>query len=402
VLEITAGPHRGQRLQFDSHQTCVVGRAATVNWQLLDDPWLSRHHFVLEFNPPRCYLRDLGSSSGTQVNGRQVAEAHLQDGDVITGGQTQIRVGIAGPPSPHTVSYRPGASAASANEPGEPARLAMPAGYEVIRQLGQGGMGVVYLARRPPSPEPVALKLILPESAVSERALSLFLREISVLCRLTHPRIVRFLEMGTMQGQFFFAMEYVETVDLHEALAHLPERRRIQPLCRLACQVLDGLGYAHAAGFVHRDLKPSNLLIQRQGDALAAKISDFGLAKDFQNAGFSGMTCAGQALGTVAYMAPEQVLDARSARPPADIYSLGATLYSWLTRRPAFDFGGRKDKLAVILEDEPVPLTQVCPWVPAGLAAVVHRALRREPEQRFPDAEAMRQALQPFVEEVVP
>jgi serine/threonine protein kinase len=386
VLEVIAGPHQGVRFEFDRHDTFLVGRAPTAHLQLLDDAYFSRHHLLLEFNPPHCYLRDLGSSNGTYVNGQKVAEGFLRDGDVISGGKTRIRFSLADA-APEPAQEPP----AAANVPAVPP---IP-GYEVLRPLGRGGMGAVYLARRLADGDRCAVKLILPEAAADERALQRFLREVRVLSRLEHPRIVRFREMGLAEGQFFFAMDYVETVDVQERLAHFPEAGRVRVLCALACQVLEGLGYAHAQGFIHRDIKPANILVGEREYKWYALLADFGLAKNFESAGLSGMTHDGHLLGTLPFMAPEQILSARDARPAVDLYSVGATLYHLLAGRFPHDFGKRKDRLAVILEDAPVPLAQVCPAVSAGLAEVVSRALAKDPHDRFPDAEAMRLALLP-------
>jgi serine/threonine-protein kinase len=405
ALEVVAGPHRGQRFQIGRHETFLVGRAPDVNLQLIDDAHFSRHHFLLEVNPPRCYLRDLGSSNGTFVNGERVRERFLRDGDVISGGKTRIRVSLPGhaPPPTLTRSAVPAPSLAGAWRTEAAAGSGVPVGgavqpvpgYHVERLLGQGGMGAVYLARRAVTGEPCALKVILPESAADERAMKRFLREVSVLSQLRHPRIVRFQEMGIHHGQFFFAMEYVPAVNLRDELTGLAEHRRVPLVSALACQVLEGLDYAHAQGFVHRDIKPANVLVARAG-GLSAKLADFGLAKNFENAGFSGMTHEGQVLGTVPFMAPEQVAQARSARPAVDLYSVGATLYHLLSGRYPHDFGQHKDPLAVILQEAPAPLRRHCPSAPEGLAAVIHRALARDPACRFPSASAMREALLPY------
>jgi serine/threonine-protein kinase len=387
VLEVIAGPHQGARFEFDRHDTFLIGRAPTAHLQLLDDAYFSRHHLLLEFNPPRCYLRDLGSSNGTFVNGQKVAECFLRDGDVISGGKTRMRLSLVG------AAPEPAAEAPAATDPGAVPPLL---GYEVLRPLGRGGMGAVYLARRQADGDLCALKLILPEAAADDRALQRFLREVRVLSRLDHPRIVRFREMGMAGGQFFFAMDYVETVDVAERLARFPEAGRVRILCALACQVLEGLQYAHAQGFIHRDIKPANILVGEREQKWYARLADFGLAKNFEGAGLSGMTHDGHLVGTLPFMAPEQVLSARDARPAVDLYAVGATLYYQLAGRFPHDFNKRKDRLAIILEDAPVPLSRVCPAVPAGLAEVVHRALARDPHDRFADAEAMRQALLPF------
>src|SRR4029077_20104415 len=150
------------------------------------------------------------------------------------------------------------------------------------------------------------LKVILPESAASERAMRVFLREISVLSMLRHPRIVHFDETGLAQGHFFFAMEYVEAADPAAVLAEVEPAARRRILVAVVCQCLEALAYAHAAGVVHRDVKPANLLVRWRGVRPQTKLADFGLAKHFQNAGFSGITHEGQGLGTIGFMAPEQ------------------------------------------------------------------------------------------------
>jgi serine/threonine protein kinase len=257
-------------------------------------------------------------------------------------------------------------------------------------------MGIVYLARVAGTGQPVALKVMVPESSTSERSVQLFLREVSVLSRLDHPRIVRFHETGFGNGQFYFAMEYVDAIEAESFLTGLSVAARIRTACGLVCQVLAGLEYAHGQSFVHRDVKPRNILVSREGKSLGAKLADFGLAKNFENAGFSGITRAGQTVGTLAYMAPEQSVDARLATPGSDIYSTGATLYRFLTGHPPHHFPRGKDPILVILEDEPIGVRDRCPDLPAGLADVVHRAIAREPSDRFAGAAEMRQALLPF------
>jgi serine/threonine-protein kinase len=415
VLEVVDGPHRGARFEFDRHETFLVGRAPAAALQLVDDPFFSRHHLMLEINPPRCYLRDLGSSNGTLVNGRRVGECHLNDGDEISGGRTRIRIALSsGPEVPRGVERTRTTALASTllPDPGEvltapraalgdpdppPTASPLPAvpGYEVERLLGRGGMGAVYLVRQRATRRKLALKVDLPEAA-SERAAQLFLREASVLSRLRHDRIVRFHEMGLTGGVFHFVMEYVDAVPIREVLENRDEAGRVRTCCAITSQVLEGLAHAHAGSFVHRDVKPGNILVARRGDAVEAKLSDFGLAKNFENAGLSGITREGQILGTLAFMAPEQVINARFSRPSVDVYAVGATLYHLLSGRLPFDPPGRKDAMAAILEEEPIPVEGHRPSVPAGLAAVVRRAMAKAPPDRYPSADALREALAPF------
>src|SRR5262249_19696340 len=149
-------------------------------------------------------------------------------------------------------------------------------GYELQKLLGSGGMGKVYLAKHLTDDQMFALKIIAPESASNEKAMNMFLREINVLSRLDHPRIVRFHEMGIATGLFFFVMEFVDTIDLMRLLDQLSSGTRVKVCAAVMCQVLEGLSHAHKQAFVHRDIKPANILVSRQGKKLRAKLADFG------------------------------------------------------------------------------------------------------------------------------
>ncbi len=412
-VEIVAGPHRGVRMDFYRRATLLVGRGDDTGLQLLDDPYFSRHHFQLEFDPPSCRLRDMGSSNGTQVNGRRVMDCFLHDGDEISGGQTRILFSELSRPVttqvdqptglPETCSFEPAMtdpreSSGTTNR----APLLQPPGFEILRSIGAGAMGSVYLARQRSTGREFALKLILPEAALSPNALTLFLREVSVLSQLDHPRIVRFFEIGETQGQFYFVMEYVPAIDLRSLMDSTSDCQRVALACSVIAVALEGLGYAHDRGIIHRDFKPSNLLVKWEGGLPMVKVADFGLAKSFMSAGFSGITPEARILGTLAYMAPEQALDSRFVRPAADLYSAGATLYDLLAGRPPYQFGLAGNALAIIAQNDPVPLTQLRPDLPPGLTGIVHRALARRPEERFPSAAEMRLALLPFAEGLVP
>jgi serine/threonine-protein kinase len=412
-VEVAAGPHAGLRREFHRRATLIVGRGDDAGLQLLDDPYFSRHHFQLEFDPPCCRLRDLGSSNGTLVNGRRVMDCFLSDGDEISGGQTRIRVyevGMAVPEAGNEQAQPPqvGVPDQMTTGPFEPvgnegARpLLHPPAYEILHVIGQGAMGSVYLARRRSDGRAFALKLIMPNAALGSAALTLFLREVSVLSRLDHPRIVRFHEIGHVQGEFYFVMEYVPAVDLRSLRVSLSDSDQIAFACSVIADALEGLGYAHDLGIVHRDFKPSNLLVKWEEGLPAVKIADFGLAKSFSNAGFSGITPEASVLGTLPFLAPEQAQDARFVLPAADLYSAGATLYYLLAGQPPYQFSATGNALAIIAGSDPVPLIRYRPDLPQGLTEIVHKALARRPEDRFPSADAMRLALLPFAERRIP
>jgi eukaryotic-like serine/threonine-protein kinase len=404
ALEVVAGPHRGARFEFDRYDTFLVGRGSWSHLCLRDDLHFSRHHFRIEIRPPDCYLVDLGSRNGTFVNGNRVNATFLRDGDVISGGKTEIRVSVksnrrrvAGDAPTvlgafkSTVTFDK-TSATLAEK--KFASIREIPGYELQEELGGGSMGVVYRATHSATAKSVAIKVISPRQSASEAAMQLFVREASLLGRLNHPHIVECLDFGYNAGQLYLIMEYVPAIP-HETLLAEQRSARTRVSCAIACQILRALEHAHAMSIVHRDIKPENVLLYRKQRKLNAKIADFGLAKNYAYAGLSEISRMGDIRGTIAYLAPELVIDCRQARPEGDLYAVGATLYRYLTNEFPFDFGD-KNKLAVVLEDDPVPLRDRAPEVPKAVAEIVHRALAKDPTARFPSARAMLAALEPF------
>ncbi len=435
ILDVVQGPRRGQSFVFDRHDTFIVGRSRFVHCPMPEDSALSRDHFIVEVNPPRCELRDLGSTNGTFVNDHKVERIRLNQGDKIAAGQSvfEIRIeGVAdegeGGVKNRTIALAlggqvftcagcgvkapPGVDIASDLDAaigdsiqwlcdlcrGEIATSPQPVPtYTTIRQLGRGGMGVVFQARDNQTGRMVALKLIVPESAATRSAIDRFLREMSVISQLRHPNIVELIEQGMTKGQFWFTMEYVAGTNL-EALANAePGDYPINQACRMASQVLKGLEHAHSLGFVHRDIKPENILIGQSPAGLVAKISDFGLAKSFRGLGLSGLTFSGEMRGTVPFMPPEQMLDFKAVQPIGDLYSTAATLYYLITGQFIYDQvaeGG--DLIRMLLEEPPVPIQSRRPEVPTALANVLEKGLARDPADRYPTATALRRAIRPF------
>jgi hypothetical protein len=405
-LVVVAGPIRGRRYDFDGHDTFLFGRAPDCHARLdASDASASRHHFLLEANPPLARVRDLGSLNGTHVNGvrhggrrpdetpdtakaRGLAQVDLRHGDEIRVGATVIRVEIEGGDGAPVRTADRTAGSLEASDP--VLEGAVVGGYAVEELLGRGGMGVVYRAHPVAGGETVALKILLPRMDVESAAEDLFLREIEVTRSLRHPNIVSLLDVGRHEGLLYFALEYCAGGSA-ERLRLLRGGRLPLPLVlRIAIGAAEGLAAAHEAGFVHRDLKPDNVLLAEDG---TARLADFGLAKSFQQTGLSGMTATGAVAGTFHFMPREQLTAYRQVRPVSDVWSLAATLYFLLTGEYARDFDSNPDPLAVILRGGVVPLRDRDAGAPADFARVIDKALADAPEGRYPDARFLARAL---------
>ena len=416
-LDVVAGPIQGRHFEFDAHDTFLFGRSPDCHAELsADDATASRHHFLLEVNPPAARLRDLGSLNGTWVNGQkhggrekhlspeQVApkawpEVDLRDGDVIRVGATIFNVRIEGgtvrlaTPPPRTPSDLDLLAELEGSRTSPPGAVA---GYALGPVLGRGGMGVVHLATRLSDGATVALKLMRPEAAVDAHAREVFDREIAVTESLRHPNVVTLYAHGSEGDTFYFAMEYCAGGSLSSTLLQRATPLEPEVAGRVALQALEGLSFAHDKGFIHRDIKPENILLA-DPDMELVKLTDFGLAKSFQQAGLSGMTATGFAAGTLQFMPREQLTNFRLLRPASDVWSMGATLYYMLTLRYVRDFQSGKDPLAVVLGGDVVPIRSRNPQVPPAMAAVVDRAVEDDLLRRYPSATEFRNALRQAV-----
>jgi serine/threonine-protein kinase len=399
TLTVIEGPQAGRVLTIQGHDTFLVGRSRNAHFQpTARDRYFSRIHFMLEVNLPCCRLTDMGSHNGTFVNGQRVDSIDLHDGDQIKAGHTILSVALTMPPAEPTLTLPPVEPSPAAVSPPPAEENALPdiPGYRLVRELGRGSMGVLYEAIRQSDGARMALKTIVPAVETASDVVERFLREARILCQLEHPHIVAFREMGEADKVLFFAMDYIEGTDAEKLLKEhgpLPVRTAV----RLVCQVLDALAYSHAQGFVHRDIKPANILLAEKEGEQIVKVADFGLARVYSASQMSGLTMQGEVAGTYAFMPPEQVSDFRSALPAADQYATAATLYNLLTDRYLYDFPlSSVASLLIILTKDPVPIGRHRPDLPARLGSVIHRALSREPKDRFPDVSAFRRALLPF------
>jgi len=486
-LLIICGKLKGTKFGIDERMTCIIGRAEDCNLQIPPDAddLISRHHCILDVNPPEIVIRDLGSSNGTFINGKSIctaidsdndgntvtlrmpSEHILNHGDNIKLGDTVLVVSIKTPAycsdcsdeisvtqlnvcrrksgvlqcdscylkkqqekleeikdhSQHSAQDKQSIKNISAGDTAlilgniKSQTVAIDLshktlhvhGYTLIRQLGRGGMGAVYLAEDEKTGKQVALKLMLPKTSVTQYSLDDFLREMDNTRALDHPNIVKLYDSGYSHGAFYFSMEYCNEGDICDLMKKRQATLELDEALGITMQILDGLEYAHNAeipyvklktgsvhkgkGLIHRDLKPENIYIIREGGQGVAKLADFGLSKAFDLAGLSGCTRTGDAAGTPYFMSRSQLIDFKYSKPDIDVWSVAATLYFMLTNKYPRDFSSGKDPLTQILETSPVPILHRNINIPKKLADLIDFALDDSKQLHFKSAEEFKYAI---------
>jgi len=412
----------------------VVGREDDADCVLEDDPKVSRHHCQIEHDSEGWSVRDLGSTNGFQVNGvayggkngkrgadGSVPSVSLKLGDSVrVGGSTLVLVD----PTLHdttpeeTASRQPiksdldlqpldqfcdacgklvaansvavvggrtlcftcRASTAKVAPAAAPAGSPKVNGYEIVRQVGDGGMGRVFLACRVSDGAEVAIKLLSVDHTTDLLA---FKREMAIMRSLRHENIVAFHEAGhTAEGRPYIIMEYMPGGTLHQMI----RARKAIPVAEalpLIRQMLSGLSAAHALGIIHRDIKPLNVMLD--GSRKVAKLMDFGLAK---GDGFLEFTKTGAAAGSINYLPPEQLSNYKRVTPTADVFALAALCYEMLSGTSPYTVKDG-DFVSAVLNHDMMPLEKRCPALPAGLTRLLDRALAKDPGDRFADAGEM-------------
>lgn len=348
-------------------QVLTIGRKPD-NDLVIDNLAVPGHHARIARVGKTFIIQDTGSTNGIFINGQKVSEHTLAFGD-------QILIGK------HVVVFEEDSPAqAPSDDAGGPLRFRR---YEVIRELGRGAMGTVYLARDTVGHRNVAVKTLKPEG-VDEPDVALmkerFFREAGSVRQLAHPAVVKVYDSGEERGTAFFAMELLDGITLRELCAkrgHLTIKRALE----IAACVADALAYAHSKNVVHRDIKPENIMILSNGDV---KITDFGVAKLLD----VSQTQSGVVLGTPNYMSPEQLtggkVDGRS-----DLFSLGVVLYELLTGVRPFQARNIAEMLRLHESHTPAPPSTIRPDIPEAVDAIALRALQRNPAERYQQGEQM-------------
>ncbi|MBI3270526.1 MAG: VCBS repeat-containing protein [Planctomycetes bacterium] len=304
----------------------------------------------------------------------------------------------AGPPSPRPASRDP--SLATAGDAARPATLSGDVGvrpgsfgrYEILEELGRGGMGIVYKARQAEIGRIVALKVLLAGSLAGEEDLRRFRREAAAAASLSHPGIVAVHDVGVVEGRPYFTMEFIQGKSLASRVAEAGPLPPPEAL-RLLRRICEAVHHAHEHGLVHRDLKPDNVLVRPDGSPV---VTDFGLAKPM--ADNEHLTASGVLLGTLVYMSPEQASgDLSDVGPLSDVYSLGAVLYQLLTGRPPFEGVNPVSLLAHVILDDPVPPKVLRPGLASDVQTICLTAMAKSPARRYPSAQAFADDIGRFV-----
>lgn len=254
--------------------------------------------------------------------------------------------------------------------------------YELLEELGRGGMGVVYRARQLSTPRILAIKVLRSHSldGISSDASKRFQQEIRATTKLKHDNIVNVFEVGQINGQHFFSMRYIHGKSLGRIIARRPIENRLAAI--YLEQVARAIAYSHRSGILHRDLKPGNILVDEYPDR--PLVVDFGLAKITDRT--QVLTSAGQTVGTPSYMSPEQARDASSATEQSDIYALGATLYAALCGRPPFCAASTAETLRQLAEEDPIPPRMLNLEVDRDLQTICMKCLQKNPYSRYESA----------------
>ena len=260
--------------------------------------------------------------------------------------------------------------------------------YRVEHKLADGGMATVYAAVHPVIGKRAAIKVISPSLCTDAEAVGRFIAEARAVNRIGHPNIVDVFGFGQLpDGRCYFFMEWLqgETLAARLAAGRLP----LEQVIEIGAQLCDALAATHEQGIVHRDLKPQNILLTRG----MARISDFGLAKNFQQAGLSGMSLTGAYAGTPLFMPREQIIHFKYVKPVSDVWSLGATFYHMLTGAFPYPFTEKRDPIDVILNEAVVPLADRNCSIPKPVCETIDLSLSIRPHERFVSAQEMLPAL---------
>ena len=380
-------------------QTTTIGRHPECNLTFRDSK-ISAHHCVIEPKNNYYYIVDQNSTNGTFVNDRRIRVRRLYNHDVITCGSIAIHFEWEEDDSSSSDQDVNLVEIANEHEESsiQPLNLdenSQIGDYRIIKKIGQGGIGEVFLTEHIARPGfPVAIKILTPSAQQNTTLVERFIREAKACITLEHPRIIKVFEIGIHNKRPFFAMEYIEGKTLDQYLkAHgsIPYRSAL----KIAGHIALGLAYAHAHHIIHRDLKPGNIMLENANHNV--KIIDFGLAKMLDE---STLTMTHHLVGTPRYMAPEQMKRSRDIDERVDIYSLGAILYHMIGGLAPYAeilCNNRIALLKYMYTTPPLRLNELPSYsqsqMPSSVIRIVDKAMAKKPQDRFSSAKDMYNAI---------
>ena len=369
---------------IDTHpgKEITIGRSPQCDIPL-NDPKLSRIHCIITLQGERFYLQDNDSTNGTFLNRRQLArQERLASGDVIKLGSTYIKFGW----QPQNENSLLGSDSAIPTQIDK---------YKIVEMIGGGGIGMVYQVRHLQTDQIYAMKILKPEAVEDSSLVSRFYQEARACSRLNHPALLKIHDIGFFEDTPYLVLDYIPG----ESLAAVIRREVRIDLHRsliIAEQIVDALTYCHSEGVVHRDIKPGNILIVPDNQA---KLIDMGMVKMMRE---SGITVAGQAMGTPRYMPPEQIDDSSSVDHLVDIYGFGATLYFMIAGVPPYNEFRSKhvtELLQYIINTPPRPIEEIVE-IPTAIARMIAKAMARKPQDRFGSGQEFLQEIRKVKQEI--
>jgi len=385
----------------------TIGRSYRNDIQIYGEG-VSRVHCRIERAGADYQVLDLNSINGTEVNGRPVVKQCLHHGDRLQLADAVFVFERQSPsgnwPSQETKDLHEGQEACfqcGEYVPAEEvAKLKKTYGdlvyceiclrtgplvgrtlghFTILSKISQGSMGAVYRARQSIVDRIVAFKILKKALAEKDSMIKRFLRGAAASARMNHPNIIQLYDIGEEEGFYYIAMEYVDGPTVGDVL-ELQGFQDLHKVISIGAQTAKALQHAFKNRIVHRDVKPSNILLTRNG---LAKLTDFGLAKPMDEAGMSGITAAGATMGSLNYMSPEHIHDAKWADQRSDVYSLGATMYHMLTGEAAFPGSDLVSKVTSIQNEEPPSPKELRPEVPDALCRLIQRMMAKKPDDRY-------------------
>ncbi|MFZ2956707.1 MAG: FHA domain-containing serine/threonine-protein kinase [Candidatus Ozemobacteraceae bacterium] len=431
-LKVLHGELKGRVLEFSQPECVLLGRVDDALICLPDDPFISRHHLLMEICPPSILLSDLGSKNGFFVNDQHYGgvEANtdecpetspsrsilLSDEDLILVGTNRFHIKVS---SANTLSRSPQMKAGS--DMGVRPSETMIDRYLIIQEIGRSWMGAVYKAIDTRSGEEVALKMMLPNVDFSEESADAFQKELGRLQALDHPCIGRLKDFRRLGNCFYCVQEFIDGMDLSKLLKLRGGKLELEEAVPIMLDLLEGLSYAYTnGGFVHRNLKPRNILTWGNGRRMRARAADFGLFRALEIAGLHRTIHSRLNFDSPCYWPRERITFFNRADAASEVFSAAAIFYQMLTgclvRHGLFELQsksywqdsppGLADYLTLMATNQPVPVKQREPGIPVDLAKTLDRALsepiiRRGVEdpgstlsrERFPDPASFRAAL---------